>query len=65
MDNANWWPTDGEGASYTLNRSLVSLDPFKADFQIVSGLDHQKANANGDGGGDHARAGAKIGRAHV
>lgn len=57
VDNANWWPT-GEGANYSLNRSLVALESFKQDIQIVSGLDHQKANANGDGGGDHARAGA-------
>ncbi|MEI6861226.1 MAG: DUF1552 domain-containing protein, partial [Verrucomicrobiota bacterium] len=58
VDNTNWWPTEGEGANYTLNRSLSSLEPFKQDFQIISGLDHHKADANGDGGGDHARAGA-------
>src|SRR5437868_4797317 len=39
VDNVNWWPT-GAGADYTLNRSLVSLEPFKSDIQIVSGLEH-------------------------
>ncbi len=59
VDNANWWP-EGEGTDYTLNRSLVAFEPFKQDIQIISGLDHQKANANGDGGGDHSRAGATF-----
>jgi hypothetical protein len=59
VDNVNWWPT-GAGADYALNRSLVALEPFKSDMQIVSGLEHKKANANGDGGGDHARAGATF-----
>jgi hypothetical protein len=59
VDNANWWPT-GTGADYVLNRSLTPLEPFKQDIQIVSGLEHQKANSNGDGGGDHARAGATF-----
>ncbi len=58
VDNANWWPTEGEGANYILNRSLAAFEPFKQDVQIVSGLDHQKANQNGDGAGDHTRAGA-------
>jgi hypothetical protein len=60
VDNANWWPTAGEGANYTLNRSLASFEPFKNDFQIISGLDHHKADANGDGAGDHTRAGATF-----
>ncbi len=59
VDNANWWPT-GEGANYTMGRTLASLEPYKGDMQIISGLDHYKANANGDGGGDHARAGATF-----
>jgi hypothetical protein len=60
VDNANWWPTEGAGTNYTLNRSLASFEPFKHDFQIISGLDHAKANANGDGAGDHTRAGATF-----
>lgn len=59
VDNANWWP-QGEGADFALNRSLVAFEPFKRDIQIVSGLEHRKADANGDGGGDHARAGATF-----
>ena len=60
VDNDNWWPTAGAGADYTLNKSLAALEAHKKDIQIVSGLDHAKANANGDGGGDHARAGATF-----
>jgi hypothetical protein len=59
VDNANWWPT-GEGSDYSMNRSLAALEPFKQDVQIVSGLDHHKADSNGDGAGDHTRAGATF-----
>jgi hypothetical protein len=31
-----------------------------SDFQVISGLNHTKAYANGDGGGDHARANATF-----
>ena len=52
----------GEVASKTaraglcLPTALKPLEKMKRDFQVLSGLDHTKANANGDGAGDHARA---------
>lgn len=54
------WRTTGEGRKYKLSPSLRSLEPFKSDIQALDGLDHKKANANGDGGGDHARANATF-----
>ena len=54
------WRTTGEGRKYNLSPSLRSLEPFKSDIQALDGLDHKKANANGDGGGDHARANATF-----
>ena len=54
------WRTTGEGRKYNLSPSLRSLEPFKSDIQALEGLDHKKANANGDGGGDHARANATF-----
>jgi len=58
--NVQKWRPKGAGTSYTLSNSLKSLTPFKKDFQIISGLDHDKAKANGDGPGDHARASATF-----
>lgn len=51
----DWLPTS-EGADYALPKTLQPLAGLKDEFCVLSGLTHQKANANGDGGGDHARA---------
>ncbi len=51
----DWLPTS-EGAGYALPKTLQPLAGLKDEFCVLSGLTHQKANANGDGGGDHARA---------
>ncbi|RYD28722.1 MAG: DUF1552 domain-containing protein, partial [Verrucomicrobiaceae bacterium] len=48
------------GADYTLSRALKPLQDLKSEFQVISGLRHEKARANGDGGGDHARANATF-----
>ncbi|MBI3880996.1 MAG: DUF1552 domain-containing protein [Verrucomicrobia bacterium] len=51
---ADWKPVEGE-----LNELPSILQPLaehKRDFSILSGLTADKARANGDGGGDHARA---------
>ena len=51
---ADWKPAEGE-----LNELPSILQPLaehKRDFSILSGLTADKARANGDGGGDHARA---------
>jgi hypothetical protein len=51
----DWLPTR-EGTGYEMPRTLKPLTGLKDDFCVLSGLTHQKADANGDGGGDHARA---------
>lgn len=54
------WTPKSTGAKYQLPKTLAALAAVKEDFQILSGLAHDKANANGDGGGDHARANATF-----
>ena len=55
----NWKPVD-LGKGFSLPSTLQPLKNRKHDIQVLSGLDHIKANANGDGGGDHARANATF-----
>ena len=52
------WLPKTTGADYELTRILKPLERHRKDFSVLSGLDHHQANALGDGGGDHARAGA-------
>ena len=52
------WKPATAGASFEFTRILKPLEPFRNDLLVLSGLDHHNANALGDGGGDHARAGA-------
>ncbi len=59
VNNAHWWPT-GAGADFRLGSSLAALEQHKAELQIIAGLGHTKANGNGDGPGDHARASATF-----
>ena len=54
------WTPEGEGKDYKLSPTLQPLAGMKEHFQVITGLAHQKANANGDGGGDHARANATF-----
>ncbi len=54
-----WHPTL-DGSTIKLGKSLSSLQPYLNDLQIIRGLDHDKARANGDGPGDHARANATF-----
>jgi hypothetical protein len=54
------WTPEGEGRDYKLSKTLQPLQSMKDHFQVITGLAHQKANANGDGGGDHARANATF-----
>ncbi len=56
---ADWTPTTS-GPDYELPSTLQPLADVKSDFQVISGLCHQKAFANGDGAGDHARASATF-----
>ena len=52
---ADWTP-QAEGALGELPHILKPLESLKSDFSILTGLTADKARANGDGGGDHARA---------
>ena len=54
-----WRPT-GVGADYEFSRILKPLEKYREDMLVLSGLDLHNGNALGDGGGDHARAGASY-----
>ena len=54
------WKPKGEGNSYQLSKTLSPLNSLKDDFLVLSGLTHDKARANGDGAGDHARCSASF-----
>lgn len=58
--NMKTWTPQGEGSDYQLSRALKPLESVRSEFQVISGLRHEKARANGDGGGDHARANASF-----
>lgn len=53
----DWKPAE-IGADFQFPRILKPVEAFRQDLMVLSGLDHQNAEALGDGGGDHARAGA-------
>ena len=50
------WTPKAEGAGYELPNILEPLKALKDEFLVLTGLTADKARANGDGGGDHARA---------
>jgi hypothetical protein len=54
-----WMPT-GSGPGYTMTPCLEPLAEFRKEMIVFGGLACDKANANGDGGGDHARAGGAF-----
>jgi hypothetical protein len=54
------WTPVAEGAGFELSPTLEPLAPFREDLLVLSGLTHDKARANGDGPGDHARAAAAF-----
>ncbi len=45
---ADWTPKE-VGADYTLTKTLEPLAKVKGDFNVLTGLSHRKAFANGDG----------------
>ena len=51
----NWTPT-GLGTGFELPSTLQPLKEFQKSINVISGMALDKANANGDGPGDHARA---------
>ncbi|MFM8357335.1 MAG: DUF1552 domain-containing protein [Verrucomicrobiota bacterium] len=56
---AHWTPAR-EGSDFVLPRTLEPLAPIREEVLVLSGLTHDKARANGDGAGDHARASATF-----
>lgn len=55
INMADWRPKVA-GELGELQKTLQPLAAYKRDFSILTGLTADKARANGDGGGDHARA---------
>jgi hypothetical protein len=55
VNTAKWFVKE-TGAEFELPFSLASLEPVKSEVLFLSGLAHDKARANGDGPGDHARS---------
>jgi len=55
VNMAEWTPK-GEGKLGDLAGALQPLEAFKDSLNVLSGLTLDKARANGDGPGDHARA---------
>ncbi len=55
----DWNPT-GVGRDYQLSRTLTPLADHQRKIMVLSGLAHDKARANGDGPGDHARDSATF-----
>ena len=55
----DWNPSSGD-SNFILSKTLSPLEPLKSKVQIMSGFTHEKAFANGDGAGDHARASATF-----
>lgn len=51
----DWTPLK-EGAEYRLPATLEPLAPYREKLNVLSGLTLDKARANGDGPGDHARS---------
>jgi hypothetical protein len=54
------WTPATEGTGFTLPNILEPLKPFQNYINVFSGLTLDKARANGDGPGDHARANAAF-----
>jgi hypothetical protein len=50
------WTPEAVGSGYGITPILEPLRALQDDFLVLSGLKLDKANANGDGGGDHARS---------
>lgn len=56
---ADWTPS-ALGSEFELPLILEPLESVRSDLLVLSGLAHDKARANGDGAGDHARASATF-----
>ena len=56
---ADWTP-NAVGENFELPYILEPLKGVQKNFQVLSGLTHDKGRSHGDGGGDHARASASF-----
>jgi len=54
-----WLPT-GSGSNYQLSQTLAPLQGVRQHINIMTGMTLDKARANGDGPGDHARSSASF-----
>src|SRR4051812_48968471 len=54
------WTPAAEGTNFDLPDILKPMAPHQQDMMVLSGLTCDKARANGDGPGDHARAGGAF-----
>ena len=52
------WLPDVDGKDFAMKSTMQPLEPFRQQMVVISNLTHGNAKALGDGGGDHARAGA-------
>jgi hypothetical protein len=55
--SANWLP-GAEGKDFPFNTTMKALEPFREQVLVISNLAQINGRSLGDGGGDHARAGA-------
>ena len=58
--NQDHWGPKKLGADWEFTSILKPLAPVRDRVLILSGLTHDKARANGDGAGDHARSSAAF-----
>jgi len=56
--NYDHWNPRGEGRDYQLSPTLRPLEAVREHVNVMTGLTLDKARANGDGPGDHARSSA-------
>jgi hypothetical protein len=55
-----YWMPRSEGAEFELTECLAPMAEHRKEMIVFGGLTCDKARANGDGGGDHARAGGAF-----
>jgi len=58
--NYDHWLPKGEGKRYELSPTLKPLEAVRQHVNVMTGLTLDKARANGDGPGDHARSSATF-----
>lgn len=51
-----WTPAGTGGSNYTLSPLLAQLEPYKADFNVITGLGNYTASISNIFGGSHSRS---------